>query len=85
MHGSEDRELQQGSGEAVSEGEDEGGLLSEQFLHGILQLQVQTPVPFHKVWKTAAGLQKLLHLRGDGSSLRFTNTMRVHLRTYRQM
>lgn len=66
VHGSEDGKLQQGGGEAVSEGEDEGGLLSEQLLHGVLQPQVQTPVTLHKVRQTAARLQKLLHLRGGG-------------------
>lgn len=78
MHGSEDGELQQGGGEAVSEGEDEGCLLSEQLLHGVLQPQVQSPVTLHKVWQTAARLQKLLHLRGKRSRLRFTKIIRIH-------
>lgn len=80
MHGPEDGELQQGGGETVSQGEDEGGLLPEQLLHGVLQPQVQTPVTLHEVRQTAAGLQKLLHLRGEGS--RFTKAVRIHpLRT----
>lgn len=66
MHGSEDGQLQQRSREAMSEGEDEGSLLPEQLLHGILQSQVQSSVPLHKVRQTAAGLQELLHLRGRG-------------------
>lgn len=40
MHGSEDGELQQRSREAVSKGEDKGGLLSKQLFHGVLQPQV---------------------------------------------
>lgn len=68
VHRSEDGELQQGGGEAVSEGEDERRLLSEQLLHGVLQPQVQTPVTLHKVRQAAARLQKLLHLRGEESS-----------------
>lgn len=63
MHGFEDGELQQGSREAVSEREDEGGLLSEQLLHGVLQPQVQRTVTLHEVRQTAARLQKLLHLQ----------------------
>ena len=64
MHGSEDGKLQQGGGEAVSQGEDEGGLLSKQLLHGVLQPQVQRPVTLHEVRQTAARLQELLHLGG---------------------
>lgn len=56
MHGSEDGQLQQRGGEAVSQRQDEGGLLPEQLLHGGLQPQVQTPVTLHKVQQAAARL-----------------------------
>lgn len=62
MHGSEDGELQQGGGKAVAEGEDEGGLLSKQLLHGRPQPQVQQTVTLHEVWQGTARLEKLLHL-----------------------
>lgn len=71
MHGSEDGELQQCRREAVSKGEDEGSLLSEQFLHGILQPQVQSPVTLYEVQQTAARLQKLLYLMGGWSFMWF--------------
>lgn len=64
MHGFEDGQLQQCGGEAVSQGQDKGSLLPEQLLHGVLQPQVQTPVPLHEVRQAAARLQELLHLRG---------------------
>jgi len=65
VHGFEDGELQQRRREPVSQGEDKGGLLSKQLLHGVLQPQVQSPITLHEVRQTAAGLQKLFHLRID--------------------
>lgn len=62
VHGSEDGELQQRSRESVSQSEDEGRLLSEQLLHGVLQAQVQSTITLHKVRQAAAGLQELLDL-----------------------
>lgn len=67
MHCSEDGELQQCCRESMSKSQNKSRLLTKQFLHGILQAQVQNPVFFHKIWKTKAGLQELLNLRGEAS------------------
>lgn len=47
----------------MPQGEDEGGLLAKQLLHGVLQPQVQSSVTLYKVCQAAARLQELLHLR----------------------
>lgn len=69
MHGLQDGQLQQRSREALPQGQDEGRLLPEKLLHGILQPQVKTPVALHKVRQVTAQLQELLHLGGRGHQL----------------
>lgn len=70
VRGSEDGQLQQCGREALTQSEDEGGLLAEQLLHGGLQSHVQAAVTLHKVWQAAARLQELLHLRGGAKDIK---------------
>lgn len=70
VRGSEDGQLQQRGREALTQSEDEGGLLAKQLLHGGLQPHVQAAVTLHKVWQAAARLQELLHLRGGAKDIK---------------
>lgn len=70
MHGLEYGELQQRSGEALPQGQDEGSLLPKQLLHGVIQLQVKAPVALHEVRQVATQLQKLFHLQKKGCVLK---------------
>jgi len=63
VHGPEDGQLQQRSGEAVTQRQGERRLLAEQLLHGVLQAHVEPAVSLHEVRQAAAGLQERLHLR----------------------
>lgn len=63
--GLEYRKLQQSSREALAEGQHKGRLLAKHLLHGRLQSHKEAAVALHKVRQAAAGLQELLHLRGE--------------------